>query len=67
MSLTAMLSVNVFQHCLSCQCAWVSDASVKVLDALCVSAGKTDEGRTPIILTDMVHNNRVTEYLPISL
>ena len=49
-SFTAVLGVNVFQHCVSGQRSWVSTSSVKVLDALCVSAGKTDEGRTPIVL-----------------
>ena len=52
-----MLGVNVLQHCVSSQRSWVSNPPVKVLDALCVSAGKTDESRTPIVFTDAVHHN----------
>ena len=55
-----MLGMDVFQHRLSGQRSWVSHASFKVLHALCVSAGKTDEGRTRIVSTDAVH--ATTEY-----
>jgi hypothetical protein len=37
------------------QRAWVSNGSVKALDALSVSARTTDEGRTPMLTTDPVH------------
>jgi hypothetical protein len=52
-----VLGMNVLQHCVSGQRSWVSDPPVKVLDTLCVSARKTDESRTPIVLTDAVHHN----------
>jgi hypothetical protein len=54
-SLMAMFGMNVFQHCLSGQRAWVSDASVE-LYALYVGAGTTDKGRTSLVSTDAVHN-----------
>jgi hypothetical protein len=54
-SFTAVLGMNVFQHCLSRQRARVSNASFKVLDALRMSAGTTHEGRTSIVSTDAVH------------
>ena len=41
-SFTAVLDIDVLQHCVSSQRSLVSDVSVKVLDALCVRAGKTD-------------------------
>ena len=53
----AVLGVNVLQHCVSGQRSSVSNSSVKVLDALCVSAGKTGEGRTSIVFTDAVHHS----------
>jgi hypothetical protein len=54
---TAVLGMNVFQHCLSRQRAWISNALSKVLDALCMSAGTTHEGRTPHVSTDAVHSS----------
>jgi hypothetical protein len=59
MGFTAVLGMDVLQHRVSGQRSWVSNSSVKVLDALFVSAGKTDEGRTPMVSTDAVHNKRV--------
>ena len=56
-SSAAVLDKEVLQHCLSGQRSWVSDPSVKILHALCVSAGKTDEGRAPIVSTDAVHHS----------
>jgi hypothetical protein len=53
-SFTAVLSMNVFQHCLSGERSLVSNASFKVLDAHCMSAGTTHEGRTSIVSTDAV-------------
>jgi hypothetical protein len=41
-SFAAVLGMDVFQHCVSGQCPLVSKVPVKVLDVLCVSAGKTD-------------------------
>lgn len=55
MNFTTVLGMDVLQHRLSGQRSWVSNASFKVLDAFCVSAGTTDEARTPIISTDAVH------------
>ena len=57
MSFTAVLSMDVLQHRLSRQRSWVSNASFKVLDALRMSEGTTDEGRTPIVSTDAVHSD----------
>jgi len=55
MNFTTVLGMDVLQHRLSGQRSWVSNASLKVLDAFCVSAGTTDEACTPIISTDAVH------------
>jgi hypothetical protein len=52
-----VLDKDVPQHCLSGQRSWVSDPSLKLLHALCVSAGKTEEGRAPIVSTDAVHHS----------
>jgi len=38
--------------------SWVCNASFKVLDALCMSAGATHRGRTPIVSTDAVQPAR---------
>jgi hypothetical protein len=56
-SFTAVLSMDVLQHCLSGERSWVSNASFKVLDALCMSAGTTHKGRTPIVSTDAIHSS----------
>jgi hypothetical protein len=53
-SFTAVLGVDVLQHCVSGQCSWVSNVSAGVLDALCVSAGETGEGRTLLVSPDAV-------------
>jgi hypothetical protein len=58
-SFTAVLGVDVLEHGLGGQRSWVSNTSIKVLDALCVGAGTTDEGRTSVVDTDTVHNQRV--------
>src|SRR5450432_669670 len=55
-SFTAVIGMNVLQHCLSGQRSWVFNAPVKSLDALCVSAGTTDEPRTPTVFPDAVHS-----------
>jgi hypothetical protein len=52
-----MFSVEVLQHCLGCQCALVSNASFKVLDALHMSADTTHENRTQIVSADAVHRS----------
>jgi len=56
-SFTAVLGMDVLPHCVGGQCPLVSNVPVKVLDALRVSAGKTDEDRTLIVRTDAVHNS----------
>ena len=53
---TAVFGMNVLQHCLRGQRAWVSNASVKVLNVLRVCASTTDKGRTSVVSTDAVHN-----------
>jgi hypothetical protein len=55
MNLATVHGMDVLQHGLSGQRSRVSNASFKVLDAFCVSAGTTDEARAPIISTDAVH------------
>ena len=55
MNFTTVLGMDVLQHRLSGQRSWVSNASFKVLDAFCVSAGTTYEARTPLISTNAVH------------
>lgn len=62
-----MLGMDVLQHCVSGQRSLVSNVSVKVLDALCVSAGKTEEDHPVLVSTDAVHNNESTECLPVSM
>jgi hypothetical protein len=56
---TAVLSMDMSQHRLSGERPWISNASLKAVDALCVSAGTTHEGRTPIVSTDAVHSYSV--------
>ena len=41
-----MLGVNVLEHCVSGERSRVPNVSGKVLNTLCVSTSKTDEGRT---------------------
>jgi hypothetical protein len=55
-SLAAVFGMNVLEHRLGSQRSWISSAFVKVLDTNCVRAGQTDEGRTPMVSTDSVHN-----------
>ena len=45
-SFTAVLDVDVPQHCVSGQRSLVSNVSVKVFYALCVSAGEADQRHT---------------------
>jgi len=66
-SFTAVLGVDVLQHCVSGLCSLVSNASVKVLHALCVSAGKTEEDHPTLVSTNAVHNSKSTECLPVSM
>jgi len=56
-SFTAVLGLDVLPHCVSGQRPLVSNVPVRVLDALRVSAGKTDEDRTLIVLTDAIHSD----------
>ena len=51
-----MFGVNMLEHCVSGKRSRVSDASVKVFNALCMSTSKTDERRTLIASTDSVHD-----------
>jgi hypothetical protein len=60
---TAVLDIDVLQHCVSSQRSLVPDVSVKVLDALCVRAGKTAECHPVLVSTDAVHNKESTECL----
>jgi hypothetical protein len=56
-SFTAVLGVDVPQHCVSGPRSWVPQVFAGILDAFCVSAGETDEGRTLIVFTDAVHHS----------
>lgn len=56
MSFTAVLGTDVLQHFASGHRSLVSEVPVKVLDALRVSAGKTDEDGTHIVSANAVHN-----------
>ena len=56
-SFTAVLGMDVLQHCLSGQRAGVANAFLEVLDALCVIAGETGEGRTLLVFPDAVPHN----------
>jgi hypothetical protein len=58
-SFTAVLGMNVFQHCLSRQRARVSNASVKFVHSLGVRACTTDESCTRMVFSDAVHNRRL--------
>ena len=55
-SFTAVLGMNVLQHCVSSQRSLVPNAPVKVLDAICVRAGKTYQRHSIIVFTYAVHN-----------
>ena len=56
MTFTIVHGMDVLQHFAGGQRLSVSEVPVKVLDALRVSAGKTDEDRTPIVSANAVHN-----------
>ena len=57
MGFSTVLGMNVLQHCLSRQRAWVADVLFEVLDSLCVNAGETGEGRTLLVFPDAVPHN----------
>ena len=63
-SFTAVIGMNVLQHCLSRQRAWISKPSVKIADALGVSACTTDERRTLIVCSDDIYSHKNMECLP---
>jgi hypothetical protein len=63
-SFTAVLSMDVLQHCASGQRPVVSNAPAKVLDMLCVSAGKTNEFHSVPVSSNAVHNKESRGYLP---
>ena len=63
MTFTIVHGMDVLQHFAGGQRLSVSEVPVKVLDALRVSAGKTDEDRTPIVSANAVHNKRVQSIL----
>jgi len=54
---TAVLGMNVLQHCLSRQRSRIPRASIEVLNSLGVGAGTTDESRTAGISTDAIHSS----------
>jgi len=57
MSFRAVLGVDVLQHCLGGERAWVANVFFEVLDALCVIAGETGESRTLLVFPDAVPHN----------
>jgi hypothetical protein len=58
-----VLGMDVLQHCVSGQRSLVADVSVKILDALRVSTGKTDERHSVLVPTNAVHNGESRGYL----
>jgi hypothetical protein len=54
-SFTAVLGVDVLQHCVSSKRSSVSNVSVEVLDTHRVKASNTDEGQTVLLSNDAVH------------
>jgi hypothetical protein len=54
-SFTAVLGVDVLQHCVSSKRSSVSNVSVEVLGAHLVKTGATDEGQTVLLSNDAVH------------
>jgi hypothetical protein len=62
-----VFGTDVLQHFAGGQRSSVSEVSVKVLDALRMSAGKTGEDRTPIVSANAVHNQKGTTYLRLSV
>jgi hypothetical protein len=56
MSFTAVLGMDVLQYFAGGQRSLVSKVSIKVLNALCVSASETDKVRTLIVSANAVHN-----------
>jgi len=58
-SFTAVLRVDVLQHCVSSKRSSVSNVSVDVLSAHLVKTGTTDEGQTVLLSNDTVHIKRV--------
>lgn len=61
---TIVHRMDVLQHFASGQRSLISEVPIKVFNALCVSAGETDEDRTPIVSTNAVHNKRVQNVFP---
>jgi hypothetical protein len=53
--ITAVLGMDVLQHCMSRQRSRVPNASGKVLDAICVRAGKTDQRHAVTVFLNAVH------------
>ena len=56
MTFTIVLCKDVLQHFAGGQCSSVSEVPVKILDALGVSAGNTDEDRAVVVSANAVHN-----------
>jgi hypothetical protein len=66
-SFTAVLGMDVPQHCVGSRRSWVSDVPVEVLNALCVIAGKTSERHAVLVSTNAVHNKKSTESHVLSM
>lgn len=58
-----MLGMDVLQHRVSGQRSLVADVSVKILDALSVSAGQTDERHSALVPANAVHTEESRGYL----
>jgi hypothetical protein len=52
-----VLGMDVLQHCVSGQSSCVSEIALKVTNVFCVRAGNTDEGRTPLVPTDVIDSS----------
>jgi hypothetical protein len=66
-SFTAVLGLDMLQHGVSGLGSLVSNASVKVLDALGVRAGTTEEDHAILVSTNAVHTVRVQLCRPMSM
>jgi hypothetical protein len=56
---SAVLGMDVLQHCVSGQRSWVSRVSVKISNGLCVRTGNTYERRTSLASADAIHGRSV--------
>lgn len=66
-SRTAVFGLNVLEHRVSGERSRVPCVPVKILNTLCVAAGKADERRALIAPTDSVHDTRLHDICRYSM